>query len=294
MRFASYEINGSKGVALVSGQDWRGLDASQGGYPGDLLQLIREGWQSLEGAAKILSSAPVLSESDITLLPPVSDPEKIICIGLNYLDHSNESGIEQPKYPTVFSRFNSSLIAHGGAIVRPQVSEQLDFEGELVAIIGKECRNVSREDGLDCVMGYSLFNDASIRDYQFISPQWTPGKNFDATGAFGPIVVTADELPAACDGLTLVTRLNGEVVQKAPIRDMVFPIAELVSFLSSFMTLKPGDLIVSGTPSGVGLGREPKLWMRDGDVCEVEIEGIGCLSNPVKDQVLESRKKIAS
>jgi 2-keto-4-pentenoate hydratase/2-oxohepta-3-ene-1,7-dioic acid hydratase in catechol pathway len=205
-------------------------------------------------------------------------------VGLNYRDHSAESGFEQPAYPTLFGRFNSSLIGHGAAIVRPAVSDQLDYEGELVAIIGKRARFVSEADALDHIAGYSIFNDASIRDYQFKSPQWTAGKNFDGTGAFGPWFITADALPKGCLGLKLQTVLNGKVVQEAMIDDMVFSVAQIVSICSEFMTLEPGDVIVTGTPAGVGAGRKPPLWMKDGDTCEVIIDQIGTLSNPVKDQ----------
>ena len=169
-------------------------------------------------------------------------------------------------------------------MLRPEVSEQLDYEGELVAIIGTPARDVGEAEALKHVIGYSIFNDGSIRDYQFKAPQWTPGKNFDDTGAFGPWFVTADELPAGCEGLRLTTKLNGRVLQDASISDMVFSVAKLVSILSSFMTLKPVDVIVTGTPSGVGLARKPPLFMKDGDVCEVEIEKIGVLSNPIRDR----------
>lgn len=282
MRFASYETSGRLGVALQVGSGWRGLIQGDAGYPGTLQDLIEAG--TLTDTAKLLADAPEINLAAVTLLPPLSHPEKIICIGLNYRDHSDESGFKQPDYPTVFGRFNSSLIAHGKPIVRPRVSEQLDYEGELVAVIGKAARNVTEAEALDHVAGYSIFNEASIRDYQFKSPQWTPGKNFDDTGAFGPDFVTADALPPGCAGLTLTTRLNGQVVQQASISDMVFSVATLVSVLSSFMTLRPGDLIVTGTPSGVGLARKPPLWMKDGDVCEVEIDGLGILSNPVQDE----------
>lgn len=230
------------------------------------------------------ADGPGVPLADVELLPPVPDPEKIVCIGLNYRDHTAESGFSQPDYPTVFGQFNSSLVAHGAPILRPNLSGQLDYEGELVAVIGKTARHVTEAEALDHVVGYSIFNDASIRDYQFKAPQWTPGKNFDATGAFGPDFVTADALPPGCAGLTLTTRLNGQVVQRASIDDMVFPVATLIAVLSSFMTLKPGDLIVTGTPSGVGMGRKPPLWMKAGDTCEVEIDGLGILSNPIRDE----------
>ena len=282
MRFVSYKSAGKTGLAVQVDTGWHGLTEGEAGFPGDLLSVIRAGATASAGAA--LAGAPLVDLGSVTLLPPVSDPEKIVCIGLNYKDHSAESGFKQPDFPTIFGRFNSSLIAHGAPILRPAFSEQLDYEGELVVIIGKAARDVAEADALDYVCGYSIFNDASIRDYQFKAPQWTPGKNFDDTGAFGPWFVTADELPPGCEGLRLQTRLNGQVVQDASISDMVFSVAKLIEILSSFLTLKPGDVIVSGTPSGVGLARKPPLWMKQGDVVEVEIDQIGTLSNPVRDR----------
>jgi 2-keto-4-pentenoate hydratase/2-oxohepta-3-ene-1,7-dioic acid hydratase in catechol pathway len=284
MRFASYSADGSLGLAVQSGGKWHGLTAADAGFPGTLQSLIELGGNALARASAALANAPVIDMDAVTLMPPVSHPEKIVCIGLNYTDHSAESGFKQPEYPTLFGRFNSSLIAHGAPILRPAFSEQLDYEGELVAIIGKTARDVKEADALSHVVGYSIFNDASIRDYQFKSPQWMPGKNFDDTGAFGPDFVTADELPPGCKGLRLQTRLNGQVVQDASISDMVFSVARTIAILSEFMTLRPGDVIVTGTPSGVGLARKPPLWMKDGDVVEVEIERIGTLRNPVRDR----------
>jgi acylpyruvate hydrolase len=281
MKFVSFSDGGKKGTAVEASGQWRGLTEDVPGYCGNLLSLIETGGDALARAYAALATAPVINIADVKLEPPVSKPEKIVCIGLNYIDHSAESGFKQPDFPTVFNRFNSSLIGDGAAIIKPPQSEQLDYEGELVAVIGKMARKVSEANALDYVAGYSIFNDASIRDYQFKAPQWTPGKNFDDTGAFGPCFVTADALPKGCEGLMLQTRLNGQIVQKASISDMVFSVAKLVSILSSFMTLKPGDVIVTGTPSGVGLARKPPLWMKPGDVVEVEIENIGVLRNPV-------------
>jgi 2-keto-4-pentenoate hydratase/2-oxohepta-3-ene-1,7-dioic acid hydratase in catechol pathway len=293
MRFASYAQNGRQGLATLVNTSWRGLTEADAAFPGTLLSLIEAGQAALAAAAATLAKAPVVDLGSVTLLPPVSNPGKIVCVGLNYTDHSAESGFKQPEYPTLFGRFNSSLIAHGAPILRPAFSEQLDYEGELVAIIGKTARDVAEADALAYISGYSIFNDASIRDYQFKAPQWTPGKNFDDTGAFGPHFVTADELPPGCEGLKLVTRLNGQVVQEASISDMVFSVAQLVSILSTFMTLQPGDVIVTGTPSGVGLARKPPLWMRDGDTVEVEVEQIGILSNPVRDRDAVQPAKVA-
>jgi acylpyruvate hydrolase len=205
-------------------------------------------------------------------------------VGLNYVDHSLESGFTPPDYPTIFTRFTSTLVGAGDPIVRPKVSVQLDYEGEMVAVIGKGGRHIAEEDALEHVIGYSIFNDASVRDYQKKAPQWTMGKNFDGTGAFGPHLVTADELPRGGRGLRIQTRLNGMIVQDASTDDMVFSVAKLISFLSVAITLSPGDVLVSGTPAGVGVARTPPLFMKEGDVCEVEIEKIGLLRNEVKDE----------
>jgi acylpyruvate hydrolase len=284
MRFVSYVTKGNQGIAVRVGNDWRGCDEGDAAFPGTLETLIKNSPAALTAAGQAMSSAAVVDLAAVEYVPPLSNPEKIICVGLNYRDHSAESGFKQPDFPTLFGRFNSSLIGHGAPLLRPPQSEQFDYEGELVAVIGKAARDVSEADALNHVMGYSIFNDGSLRDYQFKAPQWTPGKNFDDTGAFGPWLVTADELPAGCEGLKLETRLNGQVVQSASTSDMVFPVAKLVSIISSFLTLKPGDVIVTGTPSGVGMARKPQLWMKPGDVCEVEIEKIGVLSNPVRDR----------
>ena len=284
MKFLSYKSDGVAGLAVETDGAYLGLNERDAGYPGSLQSLIDTGGSALDDAGAILSKGNKVDLEAIEYLPPLSHPEKIVCVGLNYLDHTSETSYKQPDYPTLFNRYNSSLTGHGRPIVRPRCSEQLDFEGELVAVISRTARHVSEEEALGCVAGYSIFNDASIRDYQFKSPQWTPGKNFDDTGAFGPVFVTADELPQGCKGLRLRTRLNGEVVQDAMIDDMVFPIARQIAICSEFMTLVPGDVLVTGTPAGVGFGRDPKLWMKHGDVCEVEIDRIGTLTNPIVDE----------
>ncbi len=285
MRFAAYREGGRDGLAASLGGAFHGLSSEHARYPGSLSSLVADGMERLLGAGRALLSGPEVDLGSVTLLPPLPSPPKIVCVGLNYADHSIESGFKVPDYPTIFGRFASSLIGHNAPIVRPLVSEQLDYEGEFVAVIGKGGRNIPRERALDHVVAYSLFNDASIRDYQFKAPQWTVGKNFDDTGAFGPYLVTADELPPGCQGLRLETRLNGQVVQSASTSDLVFDIPTLVSILSEAFRWEPGDIIVTGTPSGVGLARKPPLWMKAGDVCEVELEGLGVLSNPVVDQV---------
>ena len=250
----------------------------------DLRSLLAGGSKEMEDAHRNILRGEAVDPAGIDYLPPFPFPEKIICFGLNYKDHATESGFEAPKYPALFGRFPSSLIGHRAPIIRPNVSDQLDYEGELVAIIGKAGRNIPKERALEHVAVYSVFNDASIRDYQFKSAQWMIGKNFDGTGAFGPAFVTADEVPAGAKGLRLTTRLNGQELQSASISDMIFDVATQVSLLSDAMLLKPGDVIVTGTPSGVGLARDPKIFMKPGDVCEVEIEGVGLLSNPIEQQ----------
>lgn len=252
-------------------------------WPGSLQSLVGQGARALQDAGCALARAPEVEQARIRFLPPLGEPQKIVCIGLNYADHSSETGLQVPSYPTVFGRFASSLVGHGEPIRRPRVSTQLDYEGELVAVIGTGGRDISKGRALNHVIGYSVFNDASVRDYQMRTPQWTVGKNFDATGAFGPFFVTADELPAGAAGLSLTTRLNGRVVQQASTTDMIFDVATQVSLLSEVFTWQPGDIIVTGTPAGVGMARKPPLWMASGDVCEVEVEGVGLLRNPIAD-----------
>lgn len=285
MKFINVRRQGIEGTGLLQADGRARIAwASQGDYPGSLDHLVQQGPAALQAAAAVLGDLPAEDLSGMEVLPPLRRPGKIMCIGLNYVDHSKESGFEPPTYPAIFSRYASSLIGHGAPIVRPRVSQQLDYEGELAVVIGKGGRHIPVERALEHVLGYSVFNDGSVRDYQFKSQQWTMGKNFDDTGAFGPALVTADELPAGAKGLKLQTRLNGEVVQSASTADMIFDVATLVSLLSEAHALEPGDVIVSGTPAGVGLARKPSLWMKPGDVCEVEIEGIGTLRSPIADE----------
>ncbi|MGA2847474.1 MAG: fumarylacetoacetate hydrolase family protein [Terracidiphilus sp.] len=285
MKFAAFKCDDSTGVAVANENgEFYGLSCGEDGYPGSLEFLAQQGRQAMDHAAIALAGGNPLDLAQVSLLPPLSSPGKIICVGLNYVDHSIESGFTVPDYPTVFTRFASSLIGAGEAIVRPCVSSQLDFEGEMVAVIGVSGRHIKEQNALAHVLGYSIFNDASVRDYQKKSPQWTIGKNFDGTGAFGPWLVTADELPPGGKGLHIQTRLNGIVVQDASTNEMVFSVARLISIISEAITLSPGDMIVTGTPAGVGMARNPPLFMKQGDVCEVEIEGIGILRNSVENE----------
>jgi len=285
LRLITFMLGSERGLAVQhTNGTLTGLTTRDPGYPGSLDELVVAGTATLSRAAQVLSNGKELPLHAITFLPPFSQPKKIICVGLNYREHSQESGFKQPDYPTLFARFASSLIGHQANMIAPDFSDSLDFEGELVAVIGVGGRFISKDKALDHVIGYSVFNDGSIREYQFKSPQWTMGKNFDDTGAFGPAFVTADELPPGARGLKLQTRLNGEIVQSASTDDLVFDVATLVSTISQGITLEPGDIIVTGTPSGVGHSRTPKLYMRPGDVCEVEIEGVGVLRNTVVAQ----------
>lgn len=225
--------------------------------------------------------APAIPLRQVRLQPPVPCPGKIICIGLNYARHAAEGGNPIPDYPALFLRAASSLIGPDEPMLRPRVSERLDWEAELAVVIGRRARHVREEEALAHVAGYACFNDGSVRDYQRRSSQWGAGKNFDATGAFGPWIVTADALPPGAAGLSIRALLNGEVMQDGDTSDMIFPVARLVSLLSEVMTLEPGDVIATGTPAGVGYARTPPRFLAPGDVIEVEIEGIGRLRNPI-------------
>lgn len=281
MKWMSYRQDGTAGLAVDTGDGFVGMTADQTGFPGTLLDLLKAGEDALGRAATTIAErGTALNGGSVEALPPLT-PGKIICVGLNYADHAAESNLPIPEFPTLFSRFASSLVADGDPIRMPRVSTALDFEGELAAIIGKTGRYIPAESALEHVAGYAVFNDGSIRDYQLRTPQWTIGKTFDGTGPFGPVMVSADALPAGASGLAIETRLNGEVMQRSNTDQLIFDVATLVAAISEAITLEPGDVIVTGTPAGVGVARTPKLFMKPGDVCEVEIEGIGKLRNPV-------------
>lgn len=250
----------------------------------DLGTLLRQGTSLAEFAARAAAATEHVEPQQARFLSPCIEPPKTICVGLNYADHTKESPYEQPDYPTLFLRAATSLGAHDAVVRRPQVSDSLDFEGEMVVVLAKGGRHIAKDKALDCVFGYASGNEISVREYQFKSPQWTVGKNFDGTGTWGPYVITADELPAGGSGLKIETRLNGRTVQSANTRDMLFDVATVISTVSEAITLQAGDVIFSGTPAGVGFGRTPKLYMKDGDVVEVEIERIGLLRNAIRDE----------
>jgi 2-keto-4-pentenoate hydratase/2-oxohepta-3-ene-1,7-dioic acid hydratase in catechol pathway len=278
MRFAQVTKAGSPGLAVQAPDGVRVLFGQAGA---DLDTVIGSGGSLNALFDKVVAEGDLVDEASLTFLPPLSRPSKIVCLGLNYKDHAAESGFTPPSFPTLFGRFASSLIGDGAPIILPPVSTQLDYEGELVAVLGTGGKDIAKADALNHVAGYSIFNDGSIRDYQLKTPQWTAGKNFDDTGAFGPWFVTADELPPGAVGLSLQTRLNGQVMQSASTSDMIFDVADTISLLSTFMTLTAGDVLVMGTPSGVGLARKPPVFMKAGDVVEVEIEQLGILRNPI-------------
>ena len=222
--------------------------------------------------------------SAITPALPVARPGKIICLGLNYVDHIKEGGYEVPEYPALFMRGRNSLIPAGAPMVRPACSEQLDYEVELMVIIGRGGRHIAEADALSHIFGYTVFNDGSVRDYQRKTHQWTPGKNFDSTGPVGPIVVTPDELPEGAAGLKIESRVSEEILQSANTSDMLWSVARTIATISEFATLEPGDMIAMGTPPGVGHARTPPRWLRPGETVEVEIEGICVCASPVVDE----------
>lgn len=285
MRFVSFHLDGRRGLAVMHGEEARGLFSDEPAFPGELPALIAQGADTVAAAADRLSRGGVMALERADYLPPVGQTGKLICLGINYSDHASETGHDVPAHPTVFVRFPSSLIGHRADLIRPRLSTQFDYEGELVAVIGRGGRHIPANQALDHVAGYSIFNDASVRDYQFQSTQWTVGKNFDGTGSLGPVFVTADELPPGGAGLRIETRLNGDVVQRAGTSDMIYDVAQTIAFLSQAFTLDPADVLIMGTPPGVGFARTPPLFLRPGDTVEVEIEGIGVLSNGIADEV---------
>jgi acylpyruvate hydrolase len=276
MRLARVTKDGKIGLAAKSGDT---ITIAYGAAAADLDSHIAAGTLAEAGAKAAAGEA--VEEAALTFLPPVVRPSKIICLGLNYRDHAEESGMAIPDFPVLFARFPSSLTGHGAPIILPKVSSQLDWEAELVVVLSKGGKNIAEVDALNHVAGYSVFNDASIRDYQLRTPQWTAGKNFDDTGAFGPWLATPDELPAGATGLKIECRVNSNVMQSSNTGNLIFSVANTIHLLSTFMTLEAGDVLVMGTPGGVGVARSPQIWMKAGDICEVEIEGVGLLSNPI-------------
>jgi acylpyruvate hydrolase len=287
MKVVGFELEGQLRLGLVDRDEVIDLQAGDPSIPADLGELLRRSEGDLSLLAAAASRAPArarYSLAQLTFGLPVANPGKIICLGLNYLEHVREGPQRDniPKFPTIFLRCHASLVPHGKPIIRPRVSETLDYEAELIVVIGKRAKHLTVADAHSCIAGYSCGNEGSVREFQRQTTQWTMGKNFDATGGFGPWMVSADELPPGGKGLAIQSRLNGHVMQSDNTRNMMFPIAETLAYITQGMTLEPGDVIFTGTPSGVGHARKPSpVWMRPGDTCEVEIEGIGVLSNPI-------------
>ncbi len=283
MQFTTYLRNGETRLAVVAGADLIDLNDAQPQVPPDMRLALLAGIDlQAAGRAALDSQAARLPMAGTTLAPLVPAPGKTVCLGLNYYDHAKEGGREKPDYPWFFLRAPSSLVAHGEPGLVPKVSSKFDYEAELAVVIARKVpRHTKEADALPYVFGYACFNDMSVRDYQKRTGQWTIGKNFDATGGFGPTLVTADELPPGAVGLRIQTRLNGQVMQSADTSDMIFSVAETIALLAEVLTLEPGDVIVMGTPAGVGQARNPPVWMKAGDVCEIDIERVGVLRNPI-------------
>ena len=281
MRLVTFAEDGVEKIGVRVGEDVFDVTKASEAFGGDMIGVIKGGSAAKEALKTAAASTQARPLSSVKLLPPIPRPSKILCIGRNYAAHAAEGGAAPPTYPEVFVRFPSSLIAHGDPLVLPKASDKFDFEGELVMVIAKTGRHVAESDALDMIYGWSLFNDGSVRDYQRKASQWTMGKNFDGTGAFGPDIVTADEVTPGGVGLQLQTRVSGETMQNANTRDLIFPIAKLIWHLTEVMTLEAGDIVVTGTPEGVGYARTPPRFMVPGDTVDIEVEQVGVLSNPV-------------
>lgn len=264
-------------VYSVVGEQAYDLTAADPSVQNDLMALIhRSDLASLDA-----QPGEAIAVSSITPALPVKQPGKIICLGLNYVDHIKEGGYDIPEYPALFMRGMNSMIPAGAPMILPNCSEQLDYEVELMVIIGKGGKHISEANALEHVFGYSVFNDGSVRNYQRKTHQWTPGKNFDATGPVGPFVVTPDELPPGASGLKIESRVGDEILQSANTSEMLWPVDRTIATISEYATLEPGDMLAMGTPPGVGHARKPPRWLRAGEVVEVEVEGIGICANPI-------------
>jgi acylpyruvate hydrolase len=287
MKIVGFRTNEGLRLGVVEGEEVIDLQAVDASAPADLGEWLRRGNGDLAPLKSLAARAPASARRPLKGLKyalPVAQPGKIICLGQNYLEHVKEQAANVAKFPTVFMRCQTSLLPHGEPMIRPLVTETLDWEAEMVVIVGKRAKHLDLGNATSCIAGYSCFNEGSVREFQRKTSQWDMGKNFDSTGAFGPWLVTADELPPAGKGLRIQTRLNGQVMQDDNTSNMMFPVPEMIAYITQGMTLEPGDIIVTGTPSGVGCWRKPPIWMKHGDTCEVEIERIGVLVNPIQDE----------
>jgi 2-keto-4-pentenoate hydratase/2-oxohepta-3-ene-1,7-dioic acid hydratase in catechol pathway len=281
LKIASFVANARRSFGIV--QEDMVVDIGQLVSKGDAYLRDAITSQSLNNLAKRSKEAPTLKAQEVAWLPVIPNPDKILCIGLNYESHRLETGRAEVKYPTVFLRLPNTQIAQGANLCRPKLSIDFDFEGELALVIGRHGRHILPEDAYAHVAGYACYNDATVRDWQRHTHQFTPGKNFPGTGAFGPYLVTADEIPDITS-LKLTTRLNGNVMQRGGLDELIFPIPQLIAYCSAFTPLEPGDVICTGTPGGVGFKRTPPIFMKAGDTIEVEITELGTLRNGVEDE----------
>jgi 2-keto-4-pentenoate hydratase/2-oxohepta-3-ene-1,7-dioic acid hydratase in catechol pathway len=279
VKFASFRHAGNAGWGAVVGNCVRSLPA----VAPTLREAIARG-KLPRTEQEIPRAAPAVPLDNLPLLPPIPDTARIFCVGLNYADHQAETGRKPTEHPVIFMRYAQSVLGHGAALLAPPESETYDFEGELAVIVGKAGRRIAEADALSHVAGYSCFMDGTIRAFQLHTHQYTPGKNFDRSGAFGPWLVTPDEAGDPKAGMKLETRLNGQVVQQSSTNLMLFPVPVVIAYLSSFTALEPGDVIATGTPAGVGFKRIPPLYMRGGDRIEVEIERVGLLANRIEQE----------
>lgn len=297
MKLFSIEVGNAAAAAVLHPTDaslFQTVSQLAKDLPTTMEELLAAGPEAMDRLQKALKASASsldgwLQLGSAVLLPPVPRPGKIICVGLNYADHAKEGGNARPDYPSFFFRGATSLIAANEHMTLPPVSDKLDYEAELAIVIGRPTRYATLENALQAVAGYACFNDGTLRDYQRKTAQWTIGKNFDGTGAFGPWIVTPDEVPVGASGLSIVSRLNGKVMQSADTVDMLWGVAELIVLLSECLTLEPGDVIATGTPSGVGYARTPPVFMREGDMVEVEIKGLGCLRNVIKAEQSDTK-----
>jgi 2-keto-4-pentenoate hydratase/2-oxohepta-3-ene-1,7-dioic acid hydratase in catechol pathway len=281
MKLASYMHQSNACYGVVAGDGVIDLSRRLGARYADIRALLAGG--GLAAAQQACAGQQTdMKLAEVRLLPVIPNPGKIFCIGLNYDDHRKEGKHEKTEAPAVFVRFAESQVGHGQPMLRPRESHKFDFEGEIAVIIGKSGRRIAEASAWDYVAGYSCYNDGSVRDWQHATTQWTAGKNFASTGAFGPWMVTADEIPPGST-LTLATRLNGVEMQRSTTDFLIHSIPRLISYLSTWVPLAPGDVIVSGTPGGVGARREPPVWMKPGDVVEVEVDKVGVLRNTIAD-----------
>ncbi len=279
MKVLTFQHGGKTSYGVVADGGVVDVGAELGARYPSLLAVLKAGaLDEVRAAAEGKSASASLD--DITFLPVLPDTPKIVMVGLNYMSHVTETGRTKSDYPVLFSRYADCQVGHGQPMIKPRHSDELDFEGELAVIIGTEGRDIPAGKALGHIAGYSCYNDGSVRDYQRHTHQFLPGKNFPATGAFGPWMVTADEIPDPTK-LTLTTRLNGEEMQHATTDLMIFTIPELINYISQWSVLYPGDVIVTGTPGGVGFKRNPPLFMKQGDVIEVDISDVGVLRNPI-------------